>query len=554
LYEQIYLFVIHAGTLLMDVARETLMSHRTKKKNVTQKSALIMPAIKDSCVELNIFIFGGLVFKASCARHTGSNKMSKSKNLFSDPYEDVVASTMPVRANERQKESEFFDVPWTDQSTGAEYILKERAPKPPQGDFSMGPKQAEERYRMIMGLPAHQSFHERPIDNPFEEERLAVEPIVDQNEIETKIRNRARFDTQREQLTRPHAEGTTWASQSDFVDHGTHFEDPSGRILEKPKNTVGLYGTDAERGPFWPSKFTQETKPVEPERRPHTTGIQSRTTEESIDALQERLSRKTNVQLLLGEAYRGLFGSGIANHIAPKPTKSDARRGQDTLVAGPLVANNGLIRPWEPPTTKTDRPKKADAMAYEVGLRAIQTLTNRKMVPKVLELSKSDKDDLTLALGRTVLNALDVLPTQTSHERPDVSVGRDSTLEGTIAKALTPDILKALVPPEMLADLRPKLDKLSKRITNAGQKNLAMPQRNFDTERRTEKANEVTRPTVGQFTDFASKKRQKNVFESEFEGLEEGPTRTQMDSMAMDRTSKTPVASTRRELWDERWE
>jgi hypothetical protein len=459
---------------------------------------------------------------------------------------------MPVRANERQKESEFFDVPWTDQNTGAEYLLKERAPKPPQGDFSMGPKQAEDRYRTIMGLPAHQSFHERPIDNPFDEERLAVEPVVDQNEIETKIRNRARFDTQREQSTRPHAEGATWATQNDFVDHGTHFEDPSGRIRERPKNTVGLYGTEDERGPFWPSKFTQEARTMESEGRPQTTAVTARNVEESIDALQERLSRKTNVQTLLGEAYRGLFGSGIANHIPAKAGKTDARRGHDTLVAGPLVANNGLIRPWVPPTTKTDRPKKADAMAYEVGLRAIQTLTNRKMVPKVLELSKSDKDDLTLALGRTVLNALDVMPTQMSHERPNVSVGRDSTLEGTIAKALTPDILKALVPPDMLADLRPKLDTISARTTNAGQKNLAMPQRNFDSEARNMKTAEVTRPTVGQFTDFASKKRQKNVFESEFEGLEEAPTRTQMDSMANHRSQGAPIGPSRREVWNMR--
>ena len=460
---------------------------------------------------------------------------SKKKNLFEDPFEDVKSNNeVPVRASKGQQASEFVERPWTDKATGASYMIKEKVPTGPQGDFRVASEQAEQRYRQIMGLPATAAFHERPVDDPFADERIQPEPAVNLADIESKIRERANFDTQREQSLRPTSEQATWASQDDdFVDHGDYITDPAGRIREKRYNTVGHFGTEENRGSFVPAKTTREPVVSVP-TKPSTTGIIKDTkSEETLDSLQERLSKKQNIQVALSKAFRGLFGVSVANNIGPKPSISDRKLGSETVWTSSSVMDAGLMKPWVPPKTKTDRPQKPEQIEYAVGSRVMATVLSQKLVPGLQDFHKQDKDDLTIALGRTILNAMTVMPNQKSQELPVGSDIQREELITTIMNSFTPEILKGLVPPELLQDRKPRNDVVANRVTNAGSsvKQVGAPQRHFASEGGPSetKAPEVTRPTIGSFTEFGFEtarrtKLKKQLFEDS-ETVDEAPIR-----------------------------
>ena len=149
---------------------------------------------------------------------------------------------------------EYIDTVHVDKRTGAEYKVKERVPNGPQGDFRVPEHQADNRYRMIMGLPSNGSFHERPIEDPFADDRLQPETVVDSVALEEKVRLRAFDDTRREQSFMPSREMAPWASRHDFEDHEDHTVDPNGRIRDKTKSgTIGPFGTEETRKPVLPS-------------------------------------------------------------------------------------------------------------------------------------------------------------------------------------------------------------------------------------------------------------------------------------------------------------
>jgi len=418
----------------------------------------------------------------------------KKKDLWSDPFDAVRAA--PVRQASRPVEQEYVEVPYTDRRTGAQYMVREPGPPKPQGDFRVDPRVAESRYRSVMGLSEAQNDRRPQELNEDEPERMP-----NALEIETKARRRAMGDAKRENMLRATSERPE--EHSDFVDRGTHIEDPSGKIHERKYNTIGPFGTEEQRGPAPAAKAMPEATTIvaaHPE-----VPVAAPTEAPAPDAFQERLNKKYGLQVLLTEAYRGLFGSGVADHIMTRSQVADRRPGFERPTVSHVIMDLGLMKPWNAPRVgpaNSDRPVKTDATALAVGHRAIETILAKKTAPEILDLPRAEKDDLAVALGRTILNAMSVLPNRT--DRPDAvdiqTKWRDE-IQAVVASAVDPQILKGLVAPEALAD-RPRVDpttvvRTSGAAPTAGV--LVDRQPSVAPDRPVSAAVAVTRPILGDF-------------------------------------------------------
>ena len=412
---------------------------------------------------------------------------------------------------------EYIDTVHVDKRTGAEYKVKERLPTGPQGDFRVPEHQAENRYRMIMGLPSNGSFHERPIEDPFADDRLQPEAVVDSVALEANIRRRAFDDTRREQTFMPSREMAPWASRHDFEDHEDHTVDPNGRIRDKSKGTIGPFGTEETRQPAMPSKLTREqvTKPA----TSNTYNVVPKAPLQP-DALEKRVTEKAGLQVLLTNVFRGLFGTNVSNHIMTKSDMSDRRLGPDQPVVAHAIMDAGLMKPWQPPVSKTDRPQKQENLEYAVGNRALSQLISQRhaSAPDIQDLPKAERDDLTVAVGRTILNAMTNLPAKAT-EKPVIE-GRSELkmheeLYKSIASAIKPDILKGLVAPELLSDRRPIDMQQSQRVHGTSRTSglAEMPERQA-LEAQQDKPS-FSRNNVGDFAQFGfeRKTRTKQLFD-----------------------------------------
>lgn len=432
-----------------------------------------------------------------------------------------------------------------DKRTGAEYKVKEPVPNGPQGDFRVPEQQAENRYRMIMGLPSNMAFHERPVEDPFADERLQPETVMDSVALESKIRERAFHDTHREQAFMPSREAPSWASQ-DFEDHGTHIVDPSGRTIDKKFGTIGPFGTEETRMPAPPSKLTREAHTVN-----HSSGdLFVPKAGNKPEHLQERISQKKGLQVLLTSAFRGLFGSQVADHILTRTDLHDGRQGREMPVLATAIMDAGLMKPWEPPTTGSDRPQKQDALEYTVGNRALSQLIAQKhaSMPDVQDLPKAERDDLTVAIGRTILNAMTVLPskpTEKSTFEPKLKAYEE--LRKTIMGSIKPDILKGLVKPELLSDRRPVDMQHAKRIHGTSRTSAfgEMPER--QTLEQARERPTTSRSTIGNFSDVGRKQRPKQLFDMSHERPETSRTRATIEPTFMDNTHNTQSLARRQE-------
>lgn len=388
----------------------------------------------------------------------------KRKNYFTDPFSEIVKPDIPSESSTTAQKPKTISTVWTDKRTGAQYMVKENVPMGPQGDFRVSSEEADYRYRMAMGLPTN-NFVERPTENPFQDERIEPEPMVDQRQIDQRIRERAFHDVGLEQKFRPknETEDTTEALQ----DHGDYYTDAKGRIRDKPFNVVGPFGTVDDRGPSMPSMWTTEQKKVahtQPNRQDIYKGLQR-----PIDPIEERVRSNKGLQMLLTNAFRGLMTSGPTNVNKTERPTFDGLLGQEQQVSAHSMIDLGLIKPWEPRQEsytqlqgqRYDRPQKPEQMAYSVGQKALALVLGQPTMPEILDIKhmrQNEKDDLTVLLGRTILNSVAVaVPNTKVVQRPEIEESKRKSLEA-FSKSLTmnikPEVLRGLVPPEMLSDRR----------------------------------------------------------------------------------------------------
>lgn len=411
---------------------------------------------------------------------------------------------------------------YIDPRTGAQYDIKEKAAAGPQGDFRVSASEAELRYRALMGLPERptETFTAPPLrDGAFETERFEPEARVSETDILGRYRHRMQLDAKRQLNFAPSAEPADFDAGADFEDRGDYYVDPSGKPIDKKVNTIGPFGTEAERtkAHFAPSKWTRETVVNGPTGRslePGAAGGQV-AKRSDLSALEARFGEQKALVGLVSTAFRGLFGVSIADHVVNRAEVNRRTLDETTSLARAIV-DTGLLKPWtySAKGDPSDRPvKNDDSKVYAVGQRAIQTLMTGRLMPELLDLPRAQKDDLAVALGRSIMNALTTMPEQI--DRAGMAAGAQDyfgskgrqELQKALSAAIKPELVQGLVPPEFLA-ARQRADPTAvERIAPDTNRSAiaGMPQRSFDRDIAAgeTKAPVVTRATVGDFAQFS---------------------------------------------------
>jgi hypothetical protein len=405
-----------------------------------------------------------LFFNAEEEASNGPSEEMPKSRLFEDSYSDVQEGRHhEVAYQAGSTKQTFVEMPYRDEKTGAEFRIRERVPEGPQGDFRVSQDEAQSRFNLLMGHSNNSRGPiqglQRPLENPFQDERFESEPSVNQAEIDRKIRDRAFFDISREQALRPTSEPNVDDSTT-FEDHGSFVTDGLGRIRDKPAGfTRGPFHVDDERAAPVPAKFTKESNVkagAHVTREPVTKGPQR-----SKDPLETRINAKSKLQLVLSNVYRGVFGESIADAMMTRANITDRRPGFERPIVAHAIMDAGLVAPWSPPDANSshskDRIQKPESVVYAVGARAIEALDAQKQVPELLDLPKAERDDITFALGRTILNALTTVPQQSAEKgRPETQFeaqGREE-LKKAISMTVSPQLLQGLIKPELLSDRR----------------------------------------------------------------------------------------------------
>jgi len=441
------------------------------------------------CIEIN-----------GCTLHI---KMPR-KNLFEDYHDDGPKRFTP-EAKIVTETKDYVEMLVTDSRTGAQYKVKEKKPNGPQGNFSVPSNQAENRYRMIMGLPAATPFHSERPDDPFAEDRLLPEAMMSRSEVDEKVRERIMSDTRRQQFLMPTRE--------------SHREEPQ-EIPDRPTHTFGYFGTEKDISAL-PAKLTREQNSAH-EAIGAFTGPQKNYSRS--DPIEKRLGESRGLQVLLTAAYRGLFGTLVADHIMTRSSVSDRKQGFDMPVVSHLIQDHGLMKPWTPPEThgQKDRPSKPEAIEYAAGLRAIQAIPKGSEAPDLEDLPKAEREAIITAIGRTVLHALTSVPQKIS-DGPDIETTvlsqRRDEIKKAIAGALKPDLLRGLVPQEYIVSDRSKKDTNAIARVGGSSRAFVGPQRIASTNLEEQNVRSVStgqaRPTLGDFTFGKQSRRHKVLFEAD---------------------------------------
>ena len=366
-------------------------------------------------------------------------KILKSRNYFEDTFDSLKSSDSlkPVQNNG----DNTVQVSWTDKRTGAQYLVKTNKVNPPQGDFRIKSEDADNRYRMIMGLPGprYQKHEERPEEN---EEESEIMPMPGQ--VENFSRQRASDDIRHQQSFAVTRE--PYQDEFEWQDHGSYTVDPSGRIRDKPANTVGPFGTEIKRQEKVQNKF--ETLVPNRSVAQNSSHLNVR---EDYD-IEKKIGEDRGLQSLVNSTFRAIFGSQVADHIVQRAEEIDTSNkvSFERQNFSRVVLESGLMRPWRSPNSnvaKDDRPKKDEATAFAVGLRALEALPMGPLRSELADAPKSQRETMTVALGRTILNAMSAAPL--SARQTGETKMHDDVVKSMLA-SLTPNLFKGLVPSELL--------------------------------------------------------------------------------------------------------
>jgi hypothetical protein len=427
--------------------------------------------------------------------------------FFVDAFDHIKESTPKPRHQE-----ESVKIKYSDQRTGAEYIIEEHKPNGPQGDFRVSKNSSDMQWRSVMGLGAQNFDRPDNVDQAFEDERLKPEPIVSEKEIEDFVRQRESADTKRSMAQMPTREPVYQEAE----DRGEYTLNFKGQVQDKPKNVVGLFGTEEKRPEPMPlgrieNKVRVEPKPVKNEIK-------------KSDMPSFELSAKASkIQELLSNTFRSIFASKPQDQN--EKSIDDRRLGTEQKNLSKVIYDSGLLKPWVPPTVHglTDKPQRPDDVAKTVGLRAIQSLNKAPIAQDIQDLPKAERDDLTKAIGRTILNALTLQPEQKGQQTDLADRPEFEELKKSISSSISPSILVGLVNTELLSD-RAKRDLAAiSRTTAPANKSMGVPNRHtVALKQAPEKV--IERPIVGEY-------KKKKLFD-----FDETETRRERSEFSFQRT------------------
>lgn len=425
-----------------------------------------------------------------------NKKMSK---YFRDDFEHLKVSD---NVASQRNLSETVQIPFRDSKTGAEYLVQERRPNGPQGDFRV---QREDRSLAL-------SFGSRP----DELETRVPEAMVSEADIELRVRERERSDVRKSMSLRP----TNEPMESEIQDHGEFTVDLQGRIKDKPKNVRGLFGTEDSRPTALPIK--PETVQTRPSEKAMLSNPQSITTGHAYsrqqDAIEKKIGSNEKLQELLNNAFRGL--QSLQKVKGPQSDKSDRIFSAESVFQSKSILDAGLLKPWTAPKSAatSDRPHRPDDIAHAVGTRALQSLIKGPLAHDIQDLPKADRDDMSKALGRAILNALASGPEQKGQQSDLEDRVMTAEMKKSISLSISPSILAGLVTAEQLSDRRPIELSAGPRAHGPAQKEIAgVPNRHTVrvSERPENSVKAIERPV---YTAITNKK--KNLFYDDSEARE----------------------------------
>lgn len=148
-------------------------------------------------------------------------------------------------------------------------------------------------------------------------------------------------------------------------------------------------------------------------------------------------------------AFKAIFRNLMGLPAQKQKSESEVKKYDvDGLVRS--VVDSGYTKAWTPPD-QLSRPMKPDAVAFAVGKRALDAINAFKTMPEMRTLSAKERDELTLSVGRTMLNvsmtgpAAQRMPTKISENAP---LANDS-IRRKILASIHPEIMKKALGPEL---------------------------------------------------------------------------------------------------------
>lgn len=366
----------------------------------------------------------------------------KTKTAFVNSYDHILGDNdEPPQAQAAEVVSE-----WVDSKTGAAFQIREKAPAGPQGDFRVGSREADQRFMALTGRgPAGREVPSWTAAERVEEPAPQPETFITDAEIEAKIRQRALTDAKRDLMMQQTTETPEWALQNGSESSG-FVTDASGRVIDMPFNRKGLNEDQRDYGP-------SDHGNMRGVRDKAVTGrdvVKLDLGPQQTDPVERIFSTRDDAQVSLATAFRNIFGESVADHIVNR-SDVDRRPGYERPTIAHAIMDSGFIKPWQPPDVM-ERPTRPDAVAYAVGSRAVEGLIARRAMPELVDMPQSQRDALTVAIGRAILHVVAPSGPSKAPNRSHLDSSFNAEIiRAALATSISPSMLQGILAPEILA-------------------------------------------------------------------------------------------------------
>jgi hypothetical protein len=217
------------------------------------------------------------------------------------------------------------------------------------------------------------------------------------------------------------------------------------------------------------------------------------------------------------------------------PSENDRKLLQEPEKIARRILDAGLVKPWTRNTEKSlsDRIDKPEDVAYTVGRKAVEHMMNQRMVPEILDLSALEREELTVAIGRTILNS--VLPSQRQTGGPTIesfdALGKKE-LQKIFSAIISPRVLNGFIKQGSLSEREQKEISSILTVSNPSNRVIEMPlqQRQALLDERKQYAPRVSKPTMGSLECLGRSKPMKKLFDMDIKEEDDLPEESNLVS------------------------
>jgi len=454
----------------------------------------------------------------------------KYKDAFKDNFQDIEAPKVQVRP---VTIPQFIESRYVDKRTGAEYIVKEPTVSKPDGDFRVSSQEANERFNSLMGISRTAEMYD--LSNGIPEvqfDTLEPEPFMNETLLQPAFRRRANEDLQRTIQFMPSTDVPKWAS-SELETNDDFTINENGQIKDKPFNTEGLYGTEKVR--HMPKSKMPDNRADLVKEKPNFTAAYKHKTKPEV--IEDRMA-EPKMQIILSKLFHGLLAANMPGTLKSGPSENDRKLLQEPEKIARRILDAGLVKPWTRNTEKSlsDRIDKPEDVAYTVGRKAVEHMMNQRMVPEILDLSALEREELTVAIGRTILNS--VLPSQRQTGGPTIesfdALGKKE-LQKIFSAIISPRVLNGFIKQGSLSEREQKEISSILTVSNPSNRVIEMPlqQRQALLDERKQYAPRVSKPTMGSLECLGRSKPMKKLFDMDIKEEDDLPEESNLVSRTL---------------------